>query len=461
MKALLLAGTHSGAGKTTVCLALLAALRRRGLRAQAFKVGPDFIDPGHHALASGRPSHNLDGWMLSRDENLAIFARHAQACDVAVVEGVMGLYDGFDPRGDEGSSAQMAKWLGLPVLLCADARAMSRSLAALAQGFARFDRGLAWAGLLANHVGGINHAALLRDAMGAVPELPFLGGLTRRPDLTLPERHLGLVTAEDGGFDQARLLALADWLEAGLDLEGLLSRLPEVTPAMPAPEVPPPGPPVRIGVARDQAFCFYYPENLRRLSAAGAELVFFSPLKDRQLPPGLSGLYLGGGYPELHAAALAANQGLLRQIADLGRRGMPIYAECGGMMYLGRELTDLDSRRWLMAGLLPLSFGMLPRLRSLGYREITLAVDTPLGNAGAVARGHEFHYSEVSTMAPDPQTDADVYQATGRRGPQPDCRGYMRGKVLASYVHLHFGSNPALAPALVECCRANTTRITP
>ncbi|MBI4797325.1 MAG: cobyrinate a,c-diamide synthase [Desulfarculus sp.] len=461
MKALLLAGTHSGAGKTTICLALLAALRRRGLTVQAFKVGPDFIDPGHHALASGRPSHNLDGWMLSREENLAIFARHTQDCDVAVVEGVMGLYDGFDPLGEEGSSAQMAKWLGLPVLLSADARAMSRSLAALAQGFARFDPGLTWAGLLANHVGSMGHAALLREAMNAVPELPFLGGLTRRPDLALPERHLGLITAEDGGHDQARLLALADWLEADLDLDGLLASLPEVTPATPPPEPAPPGPPVRLGVARDQAFCFYYPENLRRLTAAGAELVYFSPLRDRQLPPGLHGLYLGGGYPELHAAALAANHGLMRQIADLGRRGLVIYAECGGMMYLGRELNDLDNRRWLMAGLLPLSFGMLPRLRSLGYREVTLSADTPLGPAGGKARGHEFHYSEVSTQEPDPQIDSNVYQATGRRGPQPDCRGYLRGNVLASYVHLHFGSNPALAPALVGRCRANPTRTTP
>ena len=460
MKALLLAGTHSGAGKTTLCLALLSAFRRRGLAVQAFKVGPDFIDPGHHALASGRPSHNLDGWMLSRQENLAIFARHAQGCDVAVVEGVMGLYDGFDPVAEEGSSAQMAKWLGLPVLLCVDARAMARSLAALAQGFARFDPGLTWAGLVANNVGGVGHAALLKQAMSTVPELPFLGGLPRRPDLALPERHLGLVTAEDGGFDQPRLLALADWLETGLDLDALLAALPEIGLAPPAPQPPPAGPPVRLGVARDQAFCFYYPENLRRLEAAGAELVYFSPLAERQLPAGLHGLYLGGGYPELHAPALSANQGLSRQIAQLGRQGLPIYAECGGMMYLGREVVDQESRRWLMAGLLPQRFAMLPRLRSLGYREITLTRPTPLGPAGAQARGHEFHYSEISGQEPDPATDQDVYQATGRRGPEPDCRGYLRGNVLASYVHLHFGSNPALAPALVECCRTNATRIT-
>jgi cobyrinic acid a,c-diamide synthase len=462
MKALLLAGTHSGAGKTTLCLALLATLKRRGLRVQAFKVGPDFIDPGHHALASGHPSHNLDGWMLSRDENLAIFGRHAAQAEVAVVEGVMGLYDGFDPVKEEGSSAQMAKWLGLPVLLAVDARAMARSLAALAQGFARFDPALTWAGLLANNVGSAGHAALLKEAMSEVPELPFLGGLPRRPDLGLSERHLGLITAQDGGHDPDRLASLADWLEENLDLEALLASLPEVATATPPPEsTPPPGAPVRLGVARDQAFCFYYPENLRRLEAAGAELVYFSPLRDRELPPNLHGLYLGGGYPELHAEALAANQRLSRQIAQLGRQGLPIYAECGGMMYLGREVVDLEGRRWLMAGLLPLNFAMLPRLRSLGYREVVFQKDTPLGAAGAKARGHEFHYSEISGHQPDNVIDDGAYQASGRRGPQDDCRGYLRGNVLASYVHLHFGSNPALAPALVNCCRHYQTRTTP
>lgn len=461
MKALMLAGTHSGAGKTTLCLALLAALKRRGLKAQAFKVGPDFIDPGHHALASGRPSHNLDGWMLPRQENLAIFGRHAADADVAVVEGVMGLYDGFDPVVEDGSSAQMAKWLGLPVVLCVDARAMARSLAALAQGFARFDPDVTWAGLVANHVGSAGHADLLGQAMAAVPELPFLGGLTKNPQLTLAERHLGLITAEDGGHDPARLTALADWLEQGLDLEALLARLPRLSPPAPPPDPPASGAPVRLGVARDQAFCFYYPENLRRLAVAGAELVYFSPLHDRQLPPGLAGLYLGGGYPELHAPALAANESLRGQIAGLGRAGLPIYAECGGMMYLGRELADLEGRRWPMAGLLPLSFTMLPRLRSLGYREVVFQAHTPLGPAGATARGHEFHYSEISTQEPDPATNDDLYQASGRRGPQADCRGYQRGNVLASYVHLHFGSNPALAPALVECCRSNQMRTTP
>ncbi len=449
----MIAGSNSGAGKTTVSLALMRALARRGVAVQPFKVGPDFIDPGHHALAAGRPSHNLDGWMLSPQYNQDLFRRHAGSAQVAVVEGVMGLYDGLGPRSEVGSTAQMAKLLDLPVLLVVNAQAMARSLAALVQGFVGFDPGLSWAGVVANKVGSPAHAALLAEAMELVPQAPFLGGLPRRPELALAERHLGLVMAGEGGLDPDRLDRLAAWLEQGLDLDGLLERLPEV-------ELPPPGetpaeaaPLVRLGVARDQAFCFCYQENLRHLRAAGAELVFFSPLNDSRLPPGLDGLYLSGGYPELFAGELAGNQGLRSEIATLARAGLPIYAECGGMMYLGRELEDGEGRRWPMAGVLPLRTRMLPRLKSLGYREVTLARDTPLGPAGTVMRGHEFHYSEVGSCAPDDDLDAGVYQVSGRRGTAPDTRGYLKGAVLASYVHLHFGSNPRLAQNFVSFCR--------
>lgn len=459
MKALVIGGAASGAGKTTLALGLMAAFRRRGMVVQGFKVGPDFIDPGHHAQVTGRPSHNLDGWMLSRAENQAIFARHARGVDLAVVEGVMGLYDGFDPLDEAGSTAQMAKWLGLPVLLCVGARSLARSLAALARGFHGFDPDLRWVGLVANQVGGPRHVEILRRAMSLVPELPFLGGLPRREEIALAERHLGLVTAEEAGLDAQGVDALAEWVEGALDLEALWQRLPRVEPAEP-PEARAPCPArprVRLAVARDRAFCFYYQENLRRLEAAGAELVFFSPLRDRALPPGVTGLYLGGGYPELFAAQLAENQGLRRQIAHLGRAGLPIYAECGGMMYLGRGLIDQAGRRWPMVGLLPVEFRMLPRLRSLGYREVRFRRATPLGPAGTVARGHEFHYSEVCGQQKDPELEEAVYQARGSRGAVPDCRAYARGNLLASYVHLHFGSNPALAENLVAACQSRAT----
>jgi cobyrinic acid a,c-diamide synthase len=454
VKGLVIGGAASGAGKTTLTLALIAALRRRGLIVQPFKVGPDFIDPGHHALAAGRPAHNLDGWMLGRGESLQIFARHATGADVAVVEGVMGLYDGFDPQGEAGSTAEMAKWLGLPVLLTVGARSAARSLAALAQGFHGFDPGLSWVGLVANQTGGPRHAEILRQAMELVPGLPFLGALPRRPELGLSERHLGLVTAEEGGMSAESLAGLADWLEAAVDVEALLAALPEVAlPDPPAPAQGFSGAPVRLGVARDAAFCFYYEENLRRLAEAGAELVFFSPLADPALPPDLAGLYLGGGYPELFAEGLAANARLRGQIAKAGRAGLPIYAECGGMMYLGRTLVDLERRTWPMAGLLPLATRMLPRLRTLGYRAVTFNQDTPLGPAGTSARGHEFHYSEIAELTPAPGFMATAYAVSGREGALADCPALLTANTLASYVHLHFGSNPALAPALVERCR--------
>ncbi|MFH1057751.1 MAG: cobyrinate a,c-diamide synthase [Pseudomonadota bacterium] len=456
MKAVLIGGAASGAGKTTLTLALIAAARRRGLNVQPFKVGPDFIDPGHHALAAGRVSHNLDGWMLPPAENRAIFARHAanadQAVDLAVIEGVMGLYDGFSPVAETGSSAEMAKLMGAPVLLTVNARSQARSIAALAQGFYGFDPSLAWAGLIANQLGGPSHAAILREAMTLAPGLAFWGGLPRRPELALGERHLGLVTAEDGGLDPAGFAALADWLEDAVDLDALLAGLPDMpqTPAPAAGPAPAPASPakVRIGVAKDRAFCFYYAENLRRLAAAGAELAPFSPLSDPGLPAGLHGLYLGGGYPELHAPALAANAPMLAAIRVFAKNGGVIYAECGGMMYLANSITDLAGQAWPLAGVLDLDFRMLPQLKSLGYRQVFTTAASPLGPAGVNARGHEFHYSEP-VAAP---AFANIYQAQGRRGPEPGTFGLITGHTLASYVHLHFGSNPNLAPHLVAAC---------
>lgn len=448
MKALMVAGTHSGSGKTTLSLALMAALRRRGLTVQAFKVGPDFIDPGHHALVTGRPSHNLDGWMLGIGESREIFARHAAGADVAVVEGVMGLYDGYDPKAEDGSSAQMAKALGLPVLLAADCRSMARSVAALAGGFAAFDPGVRFLGLAANRVGSPRHAEILAQAMELCPAMGFAGALVRNQGLTMPERHLGLVTAEEGGLDGPALERLADWVEDGLDLNALLARAEIPDPTPPAPAEPKPAR-VRLAVARDAAFCFYYAENLRRLEQAGAELAFFSPLAGEGLPQGANGLYLGGGYPELFAEQLAGCR-LRAELPAVVAKGLTVYAECGGMMFLGRELSDLAGRRWPMAGVLGLATRMLPRLRSLGYREVTLTGSCPLGPAGTRARGHEFHYSELAGAPEGPGLGDGVYRAEGRLGPEPGTKGFLQGNLLASYVHLHLGSNPALAPALVD-----------
>jgi len=450
-RGLVVAGTHSGVGKTTVTLGLIAAFRRRGLTVQPFKVGPDFIDPGHHGQAAGVMSRNLDGWMLTREYNAANFRRHAALADLAVVEGVMGLFDGYDGASDAGSTAQMAKWLGLPVGLVVDARAMARSAAALVHGFATFDPELTLAGVIFNRVGSAVHRRYLEQALELKKDAVCLGGIPRNQELSIPERHLGLTTAEEHPLTAQYLERLADLMEECLDLDGLLRRLPVIkTDKAAAAEPIGCSDKARLGVARDEAFCFYYPENLEWLEHFGAEIVPFSPLHDRDLPESLHGLYLGGGYPEVFAGRLAENRGLLKSINDRARAGMPIYAECGGLMFLSQEIKDLEGKSHALAGVLPFRVRMLPRLRALGYREITLTADGLLGPAGTQARGHEFHYSEIVS---DPGGLGRLYRLTDRNGEASRLEGYTWDNVLASYVHLHFGSNPEVARSLMEQCR--------
>lgn len=448
-RGLVIAGTQSGVGKTTVTLGLLAALRRRGLVVQPFKVGPDFIDPGHHTRAAGRISRNLDGWMLSREANVALFRRQVRGADVAVVEGVMGLFDGYDGASEAGSTAQMAKWLGLPVLLVVDARAMARSAAALVHGFASFDPELTVAGVIFNRIGSTTHLEYLQQALSSLKGVRGFGGLPRDQELAIPERHLGLATTEDHPLGEGYLTHLADWLETHLDVDGLLEALPLLAlPEEPHAEVTPST--VRLGVARDRAFCFYYPENLELLADSGAELVPFSPLNDRELPGDLHGIYLGGGYPELYAAPLAANVSMRRALKACAAAGLPIYGECGGLMYLAKEIRDLEGQAHPMTGVFPFTVRMLPRLKALGYREVTLATASLLGPAGTRARGHEFHYSE---MVGKPTGVSCVYRLTPRKGGSTVAEGYCEHNVLASYVHLHFCSNPEVPRHLVASCR--------
>jgi cobyrinic acid a,c-diamide synthase len=455
VKGCVIAGTHSGVGKTTLALGLMAALKKRGLKVAPFKVGPDFIDPGHHTRITGVPSRNLDGWMLSRAYNLQSFQRAAQGADVAVVEGVMGLFDGYDGRSETGSTAQMAKWLDLPVVLVVDAASMARSAAALIQGFERFDRDLRFAGVVFNRIGGERHLAYLRQALQGHVEMPLLGGLPRDKAVAIPERHLGLVTREDFNGGNAAIDGLTALLEARLDIAGLLERLPLISRQPPDPRtdaLPPDAARVRIGVARDRAFCFYYPDNLELLEASGATLVPFSPMTDKNLPEDLDGLYFGGGYPELNAEALSANSSLRDQVLQQGRQGMPIYGECGGFMYLCRQLVDPQGRSHPMVNLFPFTTRMFPRLRALGYREVTLTADGLIGPQGARIRGHEFHYSEID----DSQTalaSETCYRISARDGGGARAEGYRSRRCLGSYVHLHFGSNPEAARLLVAGCR--------
>lgn len=442
---LLIAGVSSGVGKTTIAVGLMAAYRRRGLRVAPFKVGPDYLDPGWHALACGRSSAPLDTWMLGTEGVRHSFQRGTAHCDLALIEGMMGLHDGAEATSDRGSTAEVSRVLKAPVVLVLDGSALARSAGALALGYRLFDPELSWAGVIANRVAGAGHAAFLRPGIEVRAELPWLGWLPANADAQIPERHLGLHAAGSEGLDIVD--RLADLVEQHLDLDALLTAARTAPPLSIEPPAlaPPIRPKVRMGIARDAAFSFYYPDNLALLERAGAELVPFSPLADRQLPERLDGLYFGGGYPELHAAALAQNAALRAEITQLAHHGRPIYAECGGLMYLCTTLRDLAGLSHSMLGLVPTACAMEPRLQAIGYREVVTRSATLLGPAGTRVRGHEFHHSRLIDALPE---NALAFQA----GDQP--LGYATGNLLASYVHLHFGSNPGAAEQFVNQCLA-------
>ncbi len=447
---LTIAGTHSGVGKTSIATALMAALSRRGLRVQPFKVGPDFIDPGFHRLASGRPSHNLDGWMLSRETNLEIFSEASEDSDIAIIEGVMGLFDGSDAATQTGSTAEMAKWLESPVVLVIDASALAGSVAALVRGFEDFDPAVRLAGVLCNRVGGSGHANILREAMAAHCRARGLGFLPRNQKIALPERNLGLVMASEM-LSGEHLDEMVDWIENNVDIDELLSvarerSRPKEGSRRSISHVSA-GRRARIGVARDAAFCFYYEDNLDLLKQCGAELVEFSPISEDALPPDLDGLYLGGGYPEIHAAQLSENSAMRDAIVRFAKTGGPIYAECGGFMYLCAGIVDSDGREYQMAGLFPTRVRMQKQLAAIAYVEVEAAEDALWLRAGQTARGHEFHYSTLDEMP------ASVRRCLRlRAGNKARDDGYAIGSALGGYAHLHFRSSPDFASGFVNAC---------
>ncbi|WP_296305173.1 cobyrinate a,c-diamide synthase [uncultured Desulfovibrio sp.] len=437
-----LAAPRSGEGKTTLSTALMRALTLRGLRVQGFKCGPDYIDPTFHALATGRPAGNVDTWMMGRSGVRLLWDMQAHDADVAICEGVMGLLDGRGPDSLEGSTLDCARTLGIPLVLVCNVRGMAASLAALVAGFrdhaARW--GVRMAGVIANGAGSTRHADLLRRALEREQLPPLLGALPRDNRWTLPERQLGLLPAEEAGCSTGWLDALAEAVEAHVDLDGLLARTCCPRPVAPAPPPAAPSaacPPRRMAVAKDQAFCFYYAANERTLRERGWELIPFSPLTDTALPPDAEALYLGGGYPEVFAERLAVNTAMREAIRDFAARGGEIYAECGGYMYLCSELITTDAgneeRRWPMCGVLDATARMGGRLRSLGYREVSLLTDAPFGLPGHTLRGHEFHWSDIELHHPY----APLYTVRDSRGERT--AGVAHGAVRAGYVHLFWG----------------------
>jgi cobyrinic acid a,c-diamide synthase len=446
MKGFLVAGPASGVGKTTTSLALCAALRARGLTVQAFKCGPDFLDTGHLSAVTGRPARNLDGWMLDEAANRNTFVHATADADIAIVEGMMGLFDGISGQADRGSAAEIAKWLSLPVILVLDASNSARSIAAVLRGFEVFDPALRFAGVVLNGVAGQSHYRTLRDAVRSTSSTPLLGWLPREESVRIPERHLGLRTAQEEPAWDKRKEAFAAVAEKQFALDELLRSTPDLPVELHREQRPTTSARASIGVAQDRAFCFYYQDNLDLLERAGARIVPFSPLRDAHLPKGIDALYLGGGYPEIYAPQLSANTSLATEIRAFAQQGRPIYAECGGMMYLSEQLRRSDGQVFPMTGVLPVEIEMTEGLVRFGYVEVDLMRDCLLGTKGTALRGHSFHYSRSAATREMPAAFHARYTLSGKSEEE----GVVFRNVLASYVHLHFGGAPSIATTFVR-----------
>lgn len=434
---LVVAGTHSGVGKTTVATGLMAALRAVGLSPACAKVGPDFIDPGYHSMATGRPPRNLDPWLCGEMALLPLAARAAQGSDLLIIEGVMGLFDGAGD-GSASSTADVARLLDAPVVLVLDVSAMSGSVAALVHGFKTFDPSLRLAGVVLNRVGSPGHATLLREALHPLG-IPVLGALARDQRLAWRDRHLGLVpVAEDPSGVRSSLDRLAAAVTGGVDLPAVV----EIARSAPLlktgpPPLPAPGPPVKVAVASGKAFTFTYTDTLDALRAGGAEILSFDPLSDPEIPPEANGVIVGGGFPEVFAEELASNRALLGSFEAVTRSGVPTWAECGGLLL---ACESLDGRP--MAKVIPAAARMTERL-TLGYREVTTRSVTPVGPAGTRFKGHEFHYSRL-----EPPGDALSLQSRWGQ----TLEGWATPTLLATYVHHHPGGDPRLVQSFLGAC---------
>lgn len=451
---LLIAAPSSGTGKTSVSIALCRAFSRKGVMVSPFKAGPDFLDPTHLAKAANAPCYNLDTWMMGPDYVTALAGKTTG--EIAIMEGVMGLFDGAAPGQLSGSSAEIAQKTRTPVVLVVNAHGMAGSIAALVKGFASFCEGVEIQGVIANQVGSSGHGKILATALDAAGLPPLLGAIQRGAFPSLPSRHLGLVPADADPFHDSHLDLLADALEAHVDLDRIFSvakKAPVFSPpqekASPFAGKPAATKPVPLAVARDAAFHFYYEDTLEALEDAGFTLCFFSPLTDTRLPDA-AGIFIGGGYPEVHARTLEENTAMRFAIQEKAMAGMPVYAECGGLMYLGKTLLATEGSAHAMCDVLPFSTRMLPKRKMLGYVEVTLSQDTLFGPPGTRIRGHEFHYSEIIC----PEGLSTAYKIQHRRTGTIRDEGYVTRQVLASYAHLHLASHPETIQHFLARCRA-------
>lgn len=464
---ILIAGTHSGAGKTSITMGLLRALKKRGKRVQAFKVGPDYIDPGWHAMASGMPAHNIDSWMSPPEVVKDIFYRNGAAADIAVIEGVMGLYDGSEPEGLQGSTAEIALMLQAPVILVADGRGIGSSILAMIAGYRDFEPSVDISGVIVNR-GGDYHRRVLAPIIESRLGLAMMGSLPQCGGIELPERHLGLLPVQEKAASEELIEALAELVEQYIDLDRL-EKLASSAPPWPGsqPEASPRNAEVVIAVARDEAFSFHYQDNLDYLNENGAELRFFSPLRDEKLPPA-HGLILGGGFPEMFLSELAANRAMISALRKAILNGLPVWAECGGYMYLGEAILDFEGRRWPGLGILPGVSRMGRRLAGMGYRRATALTDSPMARRGDTLIGHEFHYASMElhpgvtnrmtapAMAPvqkDWKTEFQpAYALRTSSGEASWNDGLAAPWMSASFLHIHLRSNPLAASRFLEAC---------
>ena len=456
---LLLTALRGGAGKTTLTLGLLAAWRAQGWKVVPFKKGPDYIDPAWHALAAGRPSHNLDPFLMEGEQIRALVYRHAQVADALVIEGNRGLFDGLDAQGTY-STAELAKLLQVPVVLVVDCTMTTRTAAALVLGCQHFDPQVNLAGVILNQVARPRHEDILRNTIEHYCQVPVLGAVPRLKCAVFPERHMGLVPPPEHRAAQQAVRAAKDLAERYLDLPGLWEMASQAPPlpgaSQPLYPVVDFHNPVKIGLVRDAAFQFYYPENLEALEQAGGRLVHLSALTDAELPPDLDALYLGGGFPETHAPTLAANEDFRVALRRAAEDGLPIYAECGGLMYLGRSLKTLDGRAYPMAGLFPYDFLMGKSPQGHGYTVLEVEAPNPYFSPGIQLKGHEFHYSRIQ---PEPGPEAAlVFRLTRGTGMCGHRDGLVYKNVLATYTHLHALGSPDWAPSLVRQAREHQRR---
>jgi cobyrinic acid a,c-diamide synthase len=450
---LLLAALRGGAGKTTLTLGLLAAWRDQGRRLVPFKKGPDYIDPAWHCLAAGCPSHNLDPFLMEGDQILALVARYAAQADALLIEGNRGLYDGLDAQGTY-STGELAKFLATPVVLVVDCTMRTRTTAALVLGCQLFDPQVPLRGVILNQIARPRHEAIIRQAIETYCGIPVLGAIPRLKCDVFPERHMGLVPPQEHATALKAVTTARDLAQRYLDLEGLWQVALQAPPLPDAPEFSPSFAaicdPVTIGVIRDSAFQFYYPENLEALREQGAALVTLSALEDPVLPAHLDALYIGGGFPETHARALAENLSFRNSVKAAAQAGLPIYAECGGLMYLG-ETIQIHGEKFPMVGLFPYDFVMGKKPQGHGYTILEVARDNPYFSRGTVLKGHEFHYSQ---MVPDPPPETPMAFTVSRgAGIGGQREGLLYKNVLATYTHLHALGCPQWARALVRRAR--------